>query len=89
MYFEEFILLQKLSIIITLYLIPVLNLLVWWIRLRWSDFGWEELSTCTMEYNEQNIVNYFDICTELLSILIWKIEVNEFYLFNYLLHLTY
>lgn len=47
-------------------------------------FGWEELSTCTMEYNEQNIVNYFDICTELLSILIWKIEVNEFYLFIYL-----
>lgn len=44
-------------------------------------FGWEELSTCTMEYNEQNIVNYFDICTELLSILIWKIEVNVFYLF--------
>lgn len=43
-------------------------------------FGWEELSTCTMEYNEQNIVNYFDICTELLSKLIWKIEVNEFLL---------
>lgn len=43
-------------------------------------FGWEELSTCTMEYNEQNIVNYFDICTELLSKLIWKKEVYEFLL---------
>lgn len=66
---KNFILLQKLCIIF-LHLIPVLNLLIWWIRLKWSDFFSEKLST--MEYN---------VCTRLLSISIWKRKLMNLFIY--------
>lgn len=66
---KNFILLQKLCIIF-LHLIPVLNLLIWRIRLKWSDFFSEKLST--MEYN---------VCTRLLSISIWKRKLMNLFIY--------